>query len=247
VVIVHGFGSHRGDPAAGALGLAKDLHGEGFGVLAFDMRGCGRSGGRGGSAGYHERSDLLGALGLLAKRGAHRRRTGVLGFSLGGAVAITACMRPGVAGGVVADSSFADLWEIIRANATGLRRPAAWFHTGMDTFARWMYGINIAEVSPVTAVAGSQTPLLIIHGDRNPVVPAVHARMLWEAARRDARRDGGGASRRDEAGQARALELWLAPGAGHVQAYHTLREEYVRRVSDFFTRTLGCRTGLSQR
>lgn len=241
VVIVHGFGTHRGDPAAGALGFARDMHVQGFGLLMFDMRGCGESGGGGGSVGYHERADLLGALNFLESRGVSRSCIGVHGFSLGGTVALTACAAPGVAGAAVADSAFADLWDTIRANSKGFKRPSVWFHPGMDLLARWMFGINIEDVSPVHSVAGSRTPLLIIHGADDDMVPVEDARIIRDAAMNDdadalAAVPGPAAS--PHRGQARAVELWIAPGAGHVQAYHKHRDEYVRRVSDFFRRTL---------
>jgi dipeptidyl aminopeptidase/acylaminoacyl peptidase len=250
VVIVHGFGTHRGDPAAGALGFARDMHVQGFGLLMFDMRGCGESGGGGGSVGYHERADLLGALNFLESRGVSRSGIGVHGFSLGGTVALTTCAASGVAGAVVADSAFADLWDTIRANSKGFKRPTVWFHPGMDVLARWMFGINIEDVSPVRSVAGSRTPLLIIHGADDDMVPVEDARLIRDAAMSDdegapvavnaasgARTVRGSLSPLSP-GAARTVETWIAPGAGHVQAYHTHRDEYVRRVSDFFRRTL---------
>ncbi len=226
-VLVHGYGAHRGDPQAGALGLARDLHREGFGVLTFDMRGCGTSAGR-GSVGYYERYDVLGALDFLAGRGVDRANIGVIGFSLGGVVALTACAVDGVAGAVVADSAFSDLWAMVRANATGARRPLAPFHPGMDAFARWLYGIDLGQVSPASSVAASNVPVLIIHGEDDVMVPVSHARLISEAA----------TSNGDASAARRPVEVWTVPGAGHVQSYHTQREEYVRRVSDFFARTL---------
>ena len=36
IVMVHGFGTNRANPAAGGLGLARDLSDRGFGLLMFD-------------------------------------------------------------------------------------------------------------------------------------------------------------------------------------------------------------------
>jgi hypothetical protein len=229
LVIVHGFGTHRGDPQAGALALSRELHALGMGVLAFDLRGCGESGGGAGSAGFHEQQDLLGALAYLRSRGAAWRSIGVHGFSLGGVVALTAIAGEGLAGAVVSDSAFADLWEMIRANSTGLKRATVPFHSGLGVLARWMYRIEIDAVSPVRAVAASGTPLLIIHGDQDQMVPVGHARRIHEAAVQSPGR--------------KSAELWVAPESGHVQAFHTHRQQYVRRVADFFGRTLTKQTG----
>jgi pimeloyl-ACP methyl ester carboxylesterase len=50
----------------------------------------------------------------------------------------------------------------------------------------------VAEISPI--------PLLIIQGDRDPIVPVGHARRLFELAREP-------------------KELWDVPGGGHIQAF----------------------------
>lgn len=62
------------------------LHATGLNVLLFDLRAHGRSEGKIISFGYLERQDVLGAVGFLHSRGI--RRIGLLGFSLGGIVAM---------------------------------------------------------------------------------------------------------------------------------------------------------------
>ncbi|MBT2510873.1 alpha/beta fold hydrolase [Streptomyces sp. ISL-98] len=65
-------------------------------------------------------------------------------------------------------------------------------------------------LSPVEAVAriASATPLLIVHGDRDPYFPLDHPRMLAAAA----------------AGTSGLHELWIEPGMGHAEnaAHETL-------------------------
>jgi hypothetical protein len=118
---------------------------------------------------------------------------------------------------------------MICANSTGIMRPTALFHSGMDVLARAMFGIEIGDISPVAAVASSNTPILIVHGDRDEMVPVEHARRIYDAA--TSVEDGSASGQRQ-------AELWIAPGAGHVQAYREHREEYVRRVTGFFRSTL---------
>ncbi|MEX0762074.1 MAG: alpha/beta fold hydrolase [Dehalococcoidia bacterium] len=223
VVMVHGFGANRTDPMAGALGLAKDLHARGYGLLMFDLRGCGESGGTAGSAGFYEHLDLLGALDFLESTGVDRSHMGVIGFSLGGAVALMACATPGVAGAVVADSAFADLWMIIRDSTPRLDRPMALVNPGVRILARLLYGIDMNRVSPAQSVASSSTPVMIIHGGSDLLVPVEHARVLGRALRPGSGSSGG---------------VWIVPGAAHVQSYRTSPATYVSRVTQFFEQTL---------
>ncbi len=226
IVMVHGFGTNRANPAAGGLGLARDLSDRGFGILTFDLRGCGDSGGDSGSVGFYERLDLLGALDFLVSAGADRGRVGVHGSSLGAAVALMTCANPGTAAAVVADSSFADLTIRIRESLTGAKRPLYLFTPGMDVMARLLFGLDVKEVSPARMVAASETPVLIVHGEADEMVPVRHARILGRAIGADAETPVPGRG------------VWIIPGTGHVQGYRNRRAEYVNRVAGFFDRHL---------
>ena len=62
IVLVHGDSANRADPQAGAMGLAKSMWELGYGILMFDLRGCGESDDADFTGGWHERLDVLGAL-----------------------------------------------------------------------------------------------------------------------------------------------------------------------------------------
>ncbi len=226
IVMIHGFGSNRANPAAGGLGLARDLSDRGFGLLMFDLRGCGDSGGDSGSVGFYERLDLLGALDFLVACGVDRGRVGVHGSSLGAAIALMTCSNPGAAAAVVADSSFADLTVRVRESLAGSRKPLYLFTPGMELMARLMFGLDIQEVSPARMVAATDTPVFIVHGEKDEMVPVRHARILGRAIGADAESPVSGRG------------VWIVPGAGHVQGYRTRRGEYVNRVAGFFDRHL---------
>ncbi len=229
IVLVHGFGSHSADAATGIIALARDLHDRNFGVLLFDSRASGRSEGERGSSGFFERLDLLGAIDHLAHRGVELNRIGVLGQSLGGAVALMACSSPGTVAAVVADSAFADLELMIRRAQSGAFKTLRLFNPGMRFMARALYGIDSRDVSPARSLAMSEAPALIIHGEDDRVVPVSHSRLLARAAGLDRH------ASRDET----ASRLWIAPGVGHVQAYKNSPTEYVEKVSSFFDAHLG--------
>ncbi len=228
LVIVHGDGANRADPQAGAMGLAKAMWDLGYGVLMFDMRGCGESDDADFTGGWSERLDVLGALDHLVWLGADRTRIGVLGFSLGGVAATLACSNPGVAGAVISDSAFSDFWSIIKVR-TGMRAGVAELvRPGLDVMLQMLVGYRLGEVSPVQHVSECDTPMLVIHGAQDDMVPVTHARDLARAC---------GLSQSDiDSGDCE--ELWIAPDAGHAQAFRTHPKEYVDRVATFLDRHL---------
>ena len=189
--------------------IAKELNEDGFGILMFDLRGRGDSPSEISSSGYFERLDLQGASDHLVSNGVDRDRIGVLGFSLGGAVALLAGANPNNFGAVISDSAFADLSLVLRDRMTGVKRPLAMFFPGMKLMAKTIYGIDIDDVSPARAIARSDTPVLIIHGQEDKMIPVEHARLLGRAI---------GASFDEIEGSAETV--WIVPGAGHTGRFH---------------------------
>lgn len=220
IVMVHGHSTNRADVAIGALGIMKDLAALGYSILAFDLRGCGESGGSSGSSGLFEQRDLLGALDYLGRRGVSYQHIGVLGFALGGAVALLACAIPGRATAVVADGSFADLQMMQGLKADRGRWLLSFLAPGIRLMGRILYGIDVAAISPARAVMGSRTPTLLIHGDRDTIIPVSHARLITKT------------------GVHQTPSLWIVPGVGHMQAYNRYPREYTSRVSAFFRANL---------
>ena len=72
-------------------------------------------------------------------------------------------------------------------------------------------------IEGLPALAGRGVPLLVIHGEDDPLIPVRHGRRLAAAY-------GAGA------------ETLFAPGAGHVRSYVTDPGTYVDRLVGFFAR-----------
>ncbi|MCH7971598.1 MAG: alpha/beta fold hydrolase [Chloroflexi bacterium] len=232
VAMVHGDNTNRSDSKTGMLDIARALSQRGFGIFMFDMRGRGDSPAAISSSGYYERLDLQGASDYLVSNGADRSRIGVLGFSLGGAVALLAGSNPNNFGAVVSDSAFADLSLVLKGAMTGVKRPLALWFPGMKFMARALYGIDIADVSPARAIARSDTPVLVIHGEEDGVIPVEHARLLGRAI--------GASFDEIEAGEE---TVWIVPGAGHTGAFRTQPKTYIDKVARFFEKHLSAPRG----
>ncbi len=228
VVLVHGDSANRADPQAGAMGVAKSMWDLGYGVLMFDLRGCGESDDGEFTGGWQERLDVLGALDYLVWLGADRSRIGVLGFSLGGVAASLACANPGVAGALISDSAYCDFWMVIKERSRMRPWASTLLKPGMDLMLQMLVGYRLDEVSPERHISECDIPMLVIHGAKDNVVPLVHARRLARAR---------GLSQ-TEIDEGDCEQFWVVPDAGHAQAFRTGPAEYVERVAGFLDRNL---------
>ncbi len=198
------------------------LHAAGFNVLMFDFRAHGRSGGNQVTMGIYEKEDLLGALDYLeTARGI--TGVGVLGFSMGAAVAIiTAALTDRIAA-LVVDSPFARLTYTVAAwgRLHGLPMPIA------REIARWVlvYATirakgRIDQVDPLRWVQHIPSrPILFIFGTRDPFITRRHAHQLPKL-------------------NSGPTDLWMVKGVGHRGAYDADPEAYNRRVVGWFTEWL---------
>jgi uncharacterized protein len=228
IVMLHGDNTNRSDSKTGTLGIAQALNKRGFGVFMFDLRGRGDSPSAMSSSGYFERLDLQGASDYLVSKGADRSRIGILGFSLGGSVALMAGSNPNNFGAVVSDSAFADYSLVLRSEMTGIKRPLSLWFPGMAFMAKTIYGIDIADISPARAIARSDTPVLVIHGEDDTVIPVEHARLLGRAI--------GASFDEIEGGEEM---VWIVPNAGHTGAFRTQPKQYIEKLVKFYEAHLG--------
>jgi fermentation-respiration switch protein FrsA (DUF1100 family) len=183
---------------------------EGFNVLALDYRGYGRSAGSPSLPGLQ--LDIDAALrALLERRDVDPQRIVLFGQSLGGALAIHYAAHGGHRArlrAVIADSAFADYRLIVREKLSGffLTWPFQWL-PALTVDNDYSPRASIHTVSPI--------PLVLIHGERDTIVPSHHSRQLYESA-------------------AQPKELWIVPAAGHIQS---MRDPAMRRrLSDFLRR-----------
>jgi len=172
------------------------------GVVAFDFRGHGRSGGA-TTLGDKEINDVDAAVRYMRDLGYGQVVT--VGFSMGASIVLR---HAGLIGGVDA--------------AVSVSGPGRWYYRGTPSMRRvhWAVEHKIGRMlakrfmntrisqgrwDPVplppaeAAALIAPTPLLIVHGDRDEYFPADHAEQLFEAA-------------------SQPKELWIVPGLGHAES-----------------------------
>ena len=214
VICCHGVDSSR----LAFLRPAEMLHQAGYAVLLFDFRARGESGGERCTLGYRETEDLLAAVAFVQSRPDCRALPiGVLGESMGGAVALMGTARSPAIRCAVAESPFARLDHAID-NHFREKLGGAGPILGVPT--RWigerLLGKNAAEVAPVGEISRiAPRPVLLIADADDRLCPPSETTLLFAAA-----------------GQPK--ELWAVPNAGHIGAKTAQPDEYERRVTAFF-------------
>lgn len=213
--VIIGCTGYRGSKSD-LIGIGSALWRAGFNVLLFDYHGHGAHRGTPVTLAYRELHDFYAALDY-AKGRLLNARIGVIGFSMGAAIAILgAAQRPEVRV-VVADSPFATHADVVSHSVQRvIHLPGQPFAALSDYFLERSAGYRGRDVAPLRVVSQlAPRPLLLIHGCDDEMIPVSHAHRLYAAAREP-------------------KELWLAPGANHCGAYFLDRPAYCQRVISFF-------------
>jgi len=218
IILCHGYGGTRSEmlPDAAILGQ------HGYSALLFDFRGHGESEGDLVTLGHDEVKDVQGAVAyVLARPDVSPDRIGLLGHSMGGAIAIRAAARISEIRAVVTEGAYASLADTIANDFTTLTGlPSFPFAPLMVALGEWQVGLDIKGVQPVQDVVRlSPRPVLFIHGLSDPVIPPENGRRLYQAA-----------------GEPKSL--WLPEGVGHVMAARQRPVEFEGRVVAFFDEAL---------
>jgi fermentation-respiration switch protein FrsA (DUF1100 family) len=154
ILLFHGNGGNIGDRVAHVTLLARS----GFDVSLFDYRGYGRSTGNPTEEGtYEDGRAALRSLGDTAG-------LVFLGESLGGAIALQLALESPPRG-LILQSAFTSLRDVARRHYP------------------FVPSIAVPDAYPsLRRIRALRSPLLVIHGDRDAIVPASHGRALFEAA-----------------------------------------------------------------
>ena len=204
ILLAHGYGDNRPEWVHTMLAKSK------YGVMAWDARAHGESGGEISTIGYLEILDVKAALDyVLAQPGVEH--VGAWGGSMGGATLIRAAAAFPEIEAIWIDSSFASLDdEFDFLVPYPIINPLAKYIAQIET------GVNINEINPLKDIAMiSPRPVYIVHGTGDMVAPPDAGQKLYEAA-----------------GEPRFL--WEAENVRHLMIYLDNPGRYQRRLLGFF-------------
>mmetsp|Transcript_72772 Transcript_72772/g.131073 ORF Transcript_72772/g.131073 Transcript_72772/m.131073 type:complete len:493 (+) Transcript_72772:458-1936(+) len=139
------------------------------------------SGGDYVSLGFFEREDLDVVVDHL-RQSRQFTRVGLWGTSMGAATSVMQAAHDPTLAGVVADSPFSDLWELIQeicSNVLNLPK-LAWspLLQGVRLMIQKQAGFDICEVSPQAHVGSCFVPALFLHGEEDTFVLPHHSEKL---------------------------------------------------------------------
>jgi fermentation-respiration switch protein FrsA (DUF1100 family) len=194
ILYCHGNGGHVGYRAERLLRFAQ----AGYGVLMLEYRGYGGNPGAPSEKGLY--ADGAAALAFLGREGIPPERVVLYGESLGSAVAVRLARqcRPAA---LILECPFTSLVDIGR-----LRYP----YVPVRLLLRDRFDL-------IAAIGGVEAPVLVLHGERDGIVPVASGRAVLAAA-------------------PEPKEGWFAPQAGHANL-----AEFggLEAVLDFLSRRLG--------
>jgi fermentation-respiration switch protein FrsA (DUF1100 family) len=215
VVMIHGWTASRQEP----MGKAGYILDAGYNVLVFDLRGHGRSDGDYTTIGLVEPDDVAAAVAFARSR--EPGPIALLGYSMGGALAVETGARDHDVAAVVEDSGFGSLENVYRAGfqrLTGL--PSLPFGLPLVAIGQVDLHMSLSAVRPIDDAARLHKPLLAIVGTEDRVVPPAEGYDIYRVAPGPKR-------------------LLVVPGAGHVDGYRVAPDRYERTVLSFLAATIG--------
>ena len=210
IIVMHGYPTNKADVLPFSIFLVKK-----FNVFLFDFRSFGKSEGSYTTAGYKEVKDLDAAVKYLKSRN-DAKNIGVLGFSLGGSVAIMS--KNDNIKAIVADSAYSNLNNMINVMYRGFLFLKYPFVQLTRVYSKIFFGIDPEDVSAEKAIKNIEKPVFIIHGKKDSQIPVSEAYTLHNA-NKDA-------------------EFWIIENADHGETYALNKEEYEKRVLEFFEKNL---------
>lgn len=213
VILLHGHSGNR----LGVIHQAEALLQAGYGILMYDLRAHGSSGGSRFARGQSSVDDVLAAVAYLSKRpDVQPGGIGVMGISVGGLFALHAAAQTVTIRAVVGEGISPAVLADMPQPASWLRRYGYW---QQRLYMRYILRLARQQPLPANAVAagrlGKRPLLLIATGE------AGEAEMLKILAD----------------GVATAV-FWQIPEARHGLGWHARQDEYNHKLVTFFDHAL---------
>jgi len=204
ILVAHGYGDKRPED------FYTLFASHGYGVIAWDFRAHGKSGGEFSSLGYYETLDAKAALNFVLAQ-PDVKHIGAWGGSMGAVTMIRATAQYPQIEALIADSPFATLKDEI-----DIRVPFPMMRSLIRFFVERETGINPDWVRPVDDIALiSPRPVFLIQGLADGMVPLDSGQRLFDAA-------------------GKPRELWEENGVPHLNMYAYYKTKYTERAIQFF-------------
>jgi fermentation-respiration switch protein FrsA (DUF1100 family) len=214
IALMHGVRANR----LSMLDRARFLSRAGYAVLLFDFQAHGESTGIHITFGFLESKDAQAAISFLHAN-APGEKIGVIGVSMGGA-AVLLSDPPLDVNAAVLEMVYPSINQAIKDR---LQAHLGSWSGALTPLLSWQLkprlGISADDLRPIDKVSRFSVPKLFIAGESDRHTTLVESQQMFSAA-------------------GEPKELWVVPRAEHVDLYPLAKEEYERRVLDFFEKNL---------
>lgn len=199
-----------------------------YNILLFDFRAHGQSEGKFRTLGCHEYKDVIAAAEFLREQTKQPGATFsllpqiILGFSMGGAVALHAVgIDPTICDLLIADSAFSNLKDVMYYAFTlksGL--PYYPFLPVIERVVNFWANCEIAKTRPYESLKNFNKPIFFIHSCVDEVVPPSDSLLMFSCATNEKNK------------------LWIGPKCDHGGLRKDFSEIYKKKVAKFIRKGL---------
>lgn len=217
IVVAHGFQSCK-EVVSPIIDVFPD-----YNLLLFDFRAHGKSEGRFRTLGCHEYKDLFAAVDFMREsmrpKGYFSRDLPlfIVGISMGGAVALDAIKkRPELCDGLVVESPFADLREVIfRSFKLKSKLPAYPFAPVIIRMTNYVADCSVNDLSIIKGIENIKQPIFFIHTCNDDTVKVKDSINMYSRATNS------------------KSKLWITRPCTHAKIYRDFSDIYKKKVYKF--------------
>ncbi|MDD6483709.1 MAG: alpha/beta hydrolase [Clostridiales bacterium] len=215
VILFHGY---RGSALRKMAVYARFYHELGYNILFPDARAHGESEGKYIGYGVLDKFDCL--RWVEYTNGTYGSDISIIlhGCSMGASTVLMASdlfSKLDNVKAIIADSGYTGAWEALEyvLNRRYGKKAFPTLYTA-DMLCKAVAGYSFKDCTAPEALRETEIPVLFIHGSEDVLVPVEMTYENYEACRS-------------------GKELYIAEGAGHIEAYYEQKQEYEKRVKTF--------------
>jgi len=219
IILLHGYGRSKEQ----LLPQAKFLNKAGYNIFMFDFRASGESEGKYITFGRREVRDLEGAMEYLkTRKQVNMKKIGLLGFSMGGAVALMKSGELPDIKAIIISSSYARFKSVIWQNYQEYLKGIPFFPLGYFTLwiIKYRTGCYLPTIMPIKYLHKLKArPLMIMHSAYDKRIPIEDAMEFYRNA-------------------PWLKEFWFVRNAHHDDVYSITKNQYEEKVLGFYSKYL---------